>query len=167
MTVDGTAPPDLVALRGAVLDLLAETRVPPSRIQVRSGDLEMVVEWPAGEPAAAAPPPVAAPAPASAPAPVPEPPAAAPAAPAPNDAGLRYISAGLVGTFYRAANPGATPFVEPGDRVTPGQQVAIIEAMKLMTPVEADAAGTVVEVMVSDGASVEYGAPLIALAVES
>lgn len=74
-----------------------------------------------------------------------------------------YIRAPLVGTFYRAAQPGGKPFVEIGDHVEPGAQVAIIEAMKLMNPVEAGQSGRVAEFMSPDGASVEYGQPLIAI----
>jgi acetyl-CoA carboxylase biotin carboxyl carrier protein len=66
--------------------------------------------------------------------------------------------------FYRSPSPGAAAFVKEGDQVVPGQQVAIIEAMKLMLPVEADKPGRVVEVLVKDGASVEFGQPLFRLA---
>lgn len=74
-----------------------------------------------------------------------------------------YICAPLVGTFYRAAQPGGKPFVEVGDHVEPGRQVAIVEAMKLMNPIEADRPGQVAEFLLSDGAAVEYGQPLIAI----
>ncbi|MGH3826278.1 MAG: acetyl-CoA carboxylase biotin carboxyl carrier protein, partial [Pseudonocardiaceae bacterium] len=69
----------------------------------------------------------------------------------------------LVGTFYRAAQPGGKAFVEVGDHVEPGTQVAVVEAMKLMNPVEADRAGRVTEFLSLDGAAVEYGQPLIAI----
>jgi acetyl-CoA carboxylase biotin carboxyl carrier protein len=74
-----------------------------------------------------------------------------------------YICAPLVGTFYRAAQPGGKPFVKVGDHVEPGHQVAIVEAMKLMNPVEADRSGCVAEFVLPDGAAVEYGQPLIAI----
>jgi len=80
---------------------------------------------------------------------------------------LVEIKSPMVGVFYSAPSPDAEMFVSIGSKVKKGDVLCIIEAMKLMTPVEADAAGTVVKVIVSDGASVEYGAPLIALAVES
>lgn len=67
----------------------------------------------------------------------------------------------LVGTFYSAPAPGARPFVQIGDRVEKGQQLGIIEAMKLMNPLEAARPGRVVEVLVGDGESVEYGEPLV------
>lgn len=73
------------------------------------------------------------------------------------------ITAPTVGTFYRCPEPGADPFVQVGDRVKPGQQVAIVEAMKLMLPVEADADGVVTEVLVDDGQPVEYGQALFTL----
>ncbi|MGI5351714.1 acetyl-CoA carboxylase biotin carboxyl carrier protein [Streptomyces sp. CA-250714] len=69
----------------------------------------------------------------------------------------------LVGTFYAAPAPGAPPFVQPGDHVEKGQQLGIIEAMKLMNPLEATRPGRVVEVLVGDGEPVEYGEPLVLL----
>ncbi|GAA1604130.1 hypothetical protein GCM10009679_04970 [Saccharothrix algeriensis] len=69
-----------------------------------------------------------------------------------------------MGTFYRAAEPGTPPFVAEGDHVRRGQQVAIIEVMKLMIPVEAEHDGQVVAVHVADGTSVEYGDRLLTLA---
>jgi acetyl-CoA carboxylase biotin carboxyl carrier protein len=77
---------------------------------------------------------------------------------------LHYVCAPSVGTFYRAPEPGGAPFVTEGGTVKDGQQVAIVEAMKLMLPVEADRAGRVVEVLVEDGQGVEYGDRLLALA---
>lgn len=74
-----------------------------------------------------------------------------------------YICAPLVGTFYRSAQPGGKPLVEVGDHVEPGRQVAIVEAMKLMNPLIADRPGRVAEFLLSDGAAVEYGQPLIAI----
>lgn len=71
------------------------------------------------------------------------------------------VTAPLVGTFYQAPEPGAKPFVQIGDRVSVGQQVAIVEAMKLMNRVEADVAGTVIDILVSDGQPVEYGQSLL------
>ena len=66
------------------------------------------------------------------------------------------IIAPLVGTFYRASQPGAKPFVEEGDVVDEGQPVAIVEAMKLMNQVKADQGGRVAEVVASDGEWVEF-----------
>ena len=69
----------------------------------------------------------------------------------------------MVGTFYRAPEPGAAPFVTVGDLVRPGQVVGIVEAMKLMNEVTAERAGRVTEVLVDDGRPVEYDQPLVAL----
>jgi acetyl-CoA carboxylase biotin carboxyl carrier protein len=74
------------------------------------------------------------------------------------------IKAPLVGTFYGAPQPGADPFVKEGDSVEVGQTVAIVEAMKLMNHVQADAAGVVAEIAVVDGQWVEFEQPLIYLA---
>lgn len=69
-----------------------------------------------------------------------------------------------VGVFYRATEPGATPFVTEGDTVAVGQQIGIVEAMKLMIPVESDRAGIVEEILVGDGEAVEHGQPVLRLA---
>lgn len=74
---------------------------------------------------------------------------------------IHAVRSPLVGTFYRASEPGSTPYVEVGDVVTCGQQVAIIEAMKLMNAIEADCDGRVVEVPVPDGSPVEFDQPLV------
>ena len=66
------------------------------------------------------------------------------------------IMAPLVGTFYRAAQPGAPPFVEEGDVVDEGQTVGIVEAMKLMNQVQADVGGKVAQILVEDGQWVEF-----------
>ena len=76
------------------------------------------------------------------------------------------LTAPTVGVFYRAPEPGAAPFVDIGELVAPGQQVGIVEAMKLMIPVEADRSGRLVEVLCTDATAVEFGAPLFALAAE-
>ena len=70
-----------------------------------------------------------------------------------------------VGVFYEAPAPGATPFVSVGDPVLAGQQLAIVEAMKLMIPGEAEVGGVLVEVHKQDGDAVEYGDPLFTLAL--
>jgi acetyl-CoA carboxylase biotin carboxyl carrier protein len=73
------------------------------------------------------------------------------------------IVAVLVGTFYRQAEPGAPPFVEVGDVVEEGQDVAIIEAMKVMNRIQADRSGRVAEILVENGEMVEYEQRLIML----
>jgi acetyl-CoA carboxylase biotin carboxyl carrier protein len=98
-----------------------------------------------------------------APAPTPEPRAAAPSAaaepPAVGQEG-HVVKAPMVGTFYRSPSPDAKAFVEVGHAVKEGQTICIIEAMKLMNEIEADASGTVKAVLVESGQPVEYGQPL-------
>ena len=82
-------------------------------------------------------------------------PAVAPSAPEEDDGA--YITSPFVGTFYRAPSPDGEPFVDIGDSVVPGQVLCIVEAMKLMNEIEAEVAGTIVEVLVENGKPVEYG----------
>ena len=85
-------------------------------------------------------------------------------APAPAAASNRHtMLAPLVGTFYRASTPGAKPFVEVGSRVQRGQPIGIIEAMKLMNEVVAEAAGVVVEILVENAQPVQYEQPLLVI----
>jgi acetyl-CoA carboxylase biotin carboxyl carrier protein len=100
-------------------------------------------------------------------------PVSAAAAPAPTavpaadpDAGLHIIKSPIVGTYYGSPSPGAASFVSPGDRVEKGQVVCIIEAMKLMNEIEADAAGEIVKCLVSNGQPIEFGQPLFAIRSE-
>ena len=73
------------------------------------------------------------------------------------------VLAPLVGTFYRASSPAAKPFVEVGSRVQRGQPIGIIEAMKLMNEVVAEAAGVVIEILVENAQPVQYEQPLLVL----
>lgn len=72
----------------------------------------------------------------------------------------------MVGTFYSAPSFDSAPYVQVGDRVVLGQPLCIIEAMKLMNEIEAEVAGVVSEVLVRNGALVEFGEPLFALELE-
>lgn len=96
-----------------------------------------------------------------------EPPEPAPARPARQEApagfpeGSVVVRSPMVGTFYRAPEPGARPFVEVGQRVEPEATVCIIEVMKLMNSIPAGAKGVVKEILVGDAEPVEYGQPLI------
>jgi acetyl-CoA carboxylase biotin carboxyl carrier protein len=90
-------------------------------------------------------------------------PAAAPAADAPPIHEGPVIKAPMVGTFYRSPSPDAKAFVEVGQTVKEGDTVCIIEAMKLMNEIEADAAGVVKAILVENGQPVEYGQPLFIL----
>lgn len=79
--------------------------------------------------------------------------------------GSRDIVAPIVGTFYRAPEPGAEPYVQVGDLIEAGQVVGIVEAMKLMNQVTADTAGRVTAVLARDGEPVQFGQALIRLAI--
>ena len=103
-----------------------------------------------------------APAPAPAAAAAPPPPARpAPAAPAAVD-GVE-IASPMAGTFYRSPAPGEPSFVNEGDRVTKGQTIGIIEAMKLMNEIEAEVSGTVVKIMADNGKPVTPGQTLLVI----
>ncbi|NLI14770.1 MAG: acetyl-CoA carboxylase biotin carboxyl carrier protein [candidate division Zixibacteria bacterium] len=93
----------------------------------------------------------------------PEQPAAAPPVnkPAPRKENLQEIKSPMVGTFYRAPAPDARPFVEVGEKVSRGQVVCIIEAMKLMNEIESEFDGRVAEILVQNAQPVQFGQPLI------
>ena len=80
-----------------------------------------------------------------------------------DEANLHIVKSPIVGTFYESASPGSPPFVATGDAVKEGQVLCIIEAMKLMNEIEADAAGVIVKQFVSNGSPVEYGMPLFGI----
>ena len=102
-------------------------------------------------------------APAAAPAPVPAAQTATP--PADPDAGLHIVKSPIVGTFYGSPSPGAAAFVSPGDHVEKGQVICIVEAMKLMNEIEADASGEVVKCFITNGQPIEFGQPLFSIRV--
>ncbi len=81
----------------------------------------------------------------------------------PSTDGMLRVEAPMVGTFYRAPQPGAPPFVEEGDPVSPGQTLCILEAMKLMNEVKAEVEGVVRTIHVQNGQPVEFGQPLFDL----
>ncbi|MEU7715980.1 acetyl-CoA carboxylase biotin carboxyl carrier protein [Micromonospora chalcea] len=141
----------LDGLRRQARKLVADLAGPVRRVRLRSGESVLEVEW--HDPAPPAPRAGAEPVGAR----IEEPARQAPPADRPT------VRAPVVGTFYRAPEPGAMPFVAVGDMVRPGQVVGIVEAMKLMNEVTAGQAGRVVEVLVDDGKPVEYDQPLIAL----
>ncbi len=68
-----------------------------------------------------------------------------------------YVTSPFVGTFYRAPSPEAAPFVQPGQTIEKGQTLCIVEAMKLMNEIESEIAGTLLEIIAENGASVEFG----------
>ena len=89
--------------------------------------------------------------------------AEAPPAEAGPEAGAHIVKSPIVGTFYAAPSPDADPFVKLGDRVSSGQVLCIVEAMKLMNEIESDFAGEIVKVYVNSGQPVEYGQALFAI----
>jgi acetyl-CoA carboxylase biotin carboxyl carrier protein len=131
----------LAAVCWAAGALLARAPTPVARLRVRCGGVSVDMRWPSS-PAAAEQDDLADPA----------------------ESSLAYVQAPMVGTFYQAPAPGEPPFVKAGDVVEPGQQVGIVEAMKLMNAVEADRAGKVVEILVADATGVEFDQRLIAVA---
>jgi len=134
-------------------DVLNETGL--TEIEVERGDLRIRVAK--GLAAAAAPAAIPATVIASAPA---EP--AAPAAAPPRTLG-DAVKSPMVGTVYLQSQPGAPPFVRVGDRVSQGQTLLLVEAMKTMNPIGAPRDGVVLELLVADGQPVEYGEPLAVL----
>ena len=88
-------------------------------------------------------------------------PSAAPPAAAAVRGDLLEITAPMVGTFYRASAPGEPAFVELGSRISVGQPICILEAMKLMNELEAEVSGEVVEILVENGTPVEFGQVLM------
>ncbi|EDP75852.1 acetyl-CoA carboxylase biotin carboxyl carrier protein [Hydrogenivirga sp. 128-5-R1-1] len=76
------------------------------------------------------------------------------------------IKSPLVGTFYRSPSPGAPPFVEVGDIVSPGQVLCIVEALKVMNEIESDVRGKIEKILVENGETVEYGQPLFLIDTE-
>ena len=141
-----------------LIDLVSESNISELEITEAEGKVRIVK---AGVAAA----PVYAPAPAPAPM-VGAPPSAAngtavapaPAA-APEPVG-KVVKSPMVGTFYRAASPGAKAFAELGDTIKIGQPVCIIEAMKIMNEIEADCDGKVLQILCENGQAVEFGQPL-------
>lgn len=75
----------------------------------------------------------------------------------------QYVTSPMVGTFYRASSPTATPFADVGKQIKIGQVLCIIEAMKLMNQIESDKEGVIKEILVKDGAPVEFGQQLFVI----
>jgi acetyl-CoA carboxylase biotin carboxyl carrier protein len=141
-----------------LIDLVAESDI--SELEVTEGESKvrivkngapsahsqvMMMPAPAAAPAAAAP-------------------AAATAAPAAPAAAAEptghVVKSPMVGTFYRSSAPGAAPFIDIGSSVKEGDTLCIIEAMKLLNEIDADASGTIKQILVENGQAVEFGQPL-------
>jgi acetyl-CoA carboxylase biotin carboxyl carrier protein len=159
-----SAPIDTRLIR-KLADILGDTGL--TEIEIEQGDLKIkisravtaapaapVVQYQALPGQAPAPMAIAGPSAASAP-------AVEPAA----EAGPRgdLVKSPMVGTAYLRPQPGADPFVKPGDKVQAGQTLLIIEAMKTMNPIPAPKSGVVVEILIDDAQPVEFGEPLVAI----
>jgi acetyl-CoA carboxylase biotin carboxyl carrier protein len=140
-----------------LIDLVSESNVSELEITEAEGKVRIVKSMPMGM----APAPVTyAMAPAAAPvasAPVVD---ASPVVAAAESSG-HAVTSPMVGTFYRAASPGAKHFVEVGDTVKVGQTICIVEAMKILNEIESDKAGVVKQILIDNGQAVEYGQPLM------
>ena len=142
-----------------LIALLGESDIQELKLEGDDFRLELRRNLPASQPQV-----VMQAAPAAMPAPVAAAPAtpsvAPPAAPAVRS-DLVEITAPMVATFYRSPAPGEDPFVELGTRISSGQTVCILEAMKLMNELESEVSGEVVEILVENGTPVEFGQVLM------
>jgi acetyl-CoA carboxylase biotin carboxyl carrier protein len=143
-----------------LIDLVSESNISELEIAEADGKVR-IVKTPSGAPAPA----VASPAPVGhvLAAPAAAPVERAPAEPEPQPPAGNVVKSPMVGTFYRSANPGAPAFVEIGSVVKVGEPICIIEAMKIMNEIEADAAGTIREILCENGQAVEFGQPLFVI----
>ena len=139
-----------------LIDLVAESGISELEVTEENDKVRIVNKVQTVAVAAPAVAPVVAAAPAAAP-------VAAPAQPAQDTEPVvqgTTVTSPMVGTFYRAPNPGAEPFVKVGDHVEAGQTLGIIEAMKLLNEIEAETSGTIKEICVENAQPVEFGQPL-------
>ena len=144
-----------------LIDLVSESNVSELEITEAEGTVRIVKA--VNNPVMAAP--VAAPvAMVAAPAPAVVVPATAPAPAAPAEVVGHVVKSPMVGTFYRASSPGAKSFVEVGSVVKEGDAICIIEAMKILNEIEADASGTITQILVDNGQAVEFGQPMFVIA---
>jgi acetyl-CoA carboxylase biotin carboxyl carrier protein len=140
-----------------LIELLEESQV--AEIEIHEGEESVrISRMPTSVPAPA----VIQAAPAAAPAAAPVAEAAAPAAESAEPAGHKVTSP-MVGTFYEAPSPGAKPFVEVGQKVSAGDTLCIVEAMKMLNQIEADKAGKVAAKLVENGQPVEFGQSLFVI----
>ncbi|QUG99419.1 acetyl-CoA carboxylase biotin carboxyl carrier protein subunit [Saccharopolyspora erythraea] len=139
----------LATLRAEAERLMRAAGRPVRRVSLRAGGNAIEVDWETGDEPAGAAAPVG--------------PADPPVEEAAGEDRAIRVVAPLVGTFYHAPSPGDAPFVEVGDVVEEGQQLGIIEAMKLMNPITADRPGRVRAIRVPDGDLVEFEQVLVEL----
>ncbi|RMH03540.1 MAG: acetyl-CoA carboxylase biotin carboxyl carrier protein [Planctomycetota bacterium] len=132
---------------GALTEIAYETEDARIRLSRRQEGGQAVVLGGAAAAAPAPAPSAAAPAPAAAPEPA-------------EEEGLVIFTAPMVGTFYRAPNPEASPYVSVGDTVGPDSVLCILEAMKVMNEIKAETSGEIVAILAENGEPVEFGQPL-------
>ncbi len=143
-----------------ILELIKGSDV--SELEIVRGDSSLRLRRGAGPEARAA---------VAVPAPAPAAPRAEGAPPSPKEAAkpkvpFKEVVSPIVGTFYRAPAPDAAPFVEVGQRVSKGQVLCIVEAMKIMNQIECDTGGTVIAILVENAQPVAYGQPLFHISTE-
>lgn len=145
---------ELAQVQKHMIDLLARLDRPPRNVRIQTGLVTVDIEWAdtAGTPGAGRADSAGN--------------GRAPSEKSDEELAGEFLTSPGVGVFYRAREPGADPFVSVGSVVRPGQQIGIIEVMKLMIPVEADRGGRITGVLKADREPVEYGEPLFALDVE-
>ena len=143
-----------------LIDLVSESNVSELEITEAEGKVR-IVKGPVGAPVVMA-------APVAAPVAVAAPTAVAAAAPAtaaePAVETGHAVKSPMVGTFYSASSPEAKPFVQVGSVVKAGDTICIIEAMKILNEIEADASGTITQILVDNGQAVEFGQPMFVIA---
>ncbi len=140
-----------------LIELLDESGI--AEIEIKEGEESVrISRYSAGAPPA--PVAIAAPAPVAVAAAAPV--AATDAATEPEEDGYE-VTAPMVGTFYASASPGASPYVQVGDRVNEGDTLCVIEAMKMMNQIEAEVSGIIKSIRVQNGEPVEYGQALIVI----
>lgn len=143
-----------------LIELLDESGI--AEIEITEGEESVrISRYAPGGPAAMAP--VAVAAPLAAPAAIAAPAVAAAALPVEIEEDGFEVTSPMVGTFYGASSPGAAPYVQVGDRVGEGDTLCIIEAMKMMNPIEADVAGVIKSIRIQNGEPVEFGQTLFVI----
>ena len=136
-----------------LIDLVSESNISELEIAEADGKVRIVKASAQAAPGSAS-------VPAHHPAVLASSPAGAAAEPAPPAPTGNVVKSPMVGTFYRSASPGSDAFIEIGSTVKIGDPICIIEAMKIMNEIEADAAGTIREILCENGQAVEFGQPL-------
>ncbi len=140
-----------------ILNLISESEV--DEVSIEEGDFKIKVKKTGTVEQVTYTQPMAAPAAAPQAPATPAPAAEQASAPAPAASG-DTVKSPIVGTYYKAPSPDSDPFIQVGDKVSKGQTLCIIEAMKIMNEIEAEFSGTVKEFLVEDGTPVEFDQPL-------